>query len=332
MRLYKSDYPSSLFEIVWRDFEVFLKDTHTLELLNKAKKKLLKKKWKKLGYGGNEKPIWGDAMRLLLESRLKLLEEGEKAKPLSRVVGHRPLRKKLLSKTPKQVGQGRAGKPPGSGASTPLVSDDEDEEMEDLDDLEVDDFGYYVERETFNDQKKLPDVRFCNRYIFNRTIFSRWIRVTDMRVGEAHDSDEDESSSKDSYDSDGESKKEDVAESKEGKAGSEDGSKVEDGEEEVKADSDASDDEEEDDDNDDDDDEDDLGSIKSSEPDDDESSDMDSMSDLDDDEVKSVYLQITVHQREWRLFIVAYEPSKGNITIPNFPRPCRDLCQTNSRN
>ena len=28
-------------------------------------------------------------MRLLLESRLKLLKEGEEAKPLSRVVGHR---------------------------------------------------------------------------------------------------------------------------------------------------------------------------------------------------------------------------------------------------
>ena len=211
----------------------------------------MKKKWKKLGYGGNEKPIWGDGKGLLLESRLKLLKEGEEAKPLSRVVGHRPLRKKLLSKPPKQT-----GKPSGSGATTPLVSDDEDEEMEDLDDLEVDDFGYYVERETFNDQKKLPDVRFCNRYIsFNRTIFSRWIRVTDMRVGEAHDSDEDESSSKDSYDTDVESKKEDVAESKEGEAGSEDGSKAEDGEEDGKADSDASDEEENDDD-------DDLGSIK----------------------------------------------------------------------
>ena len=42
VRLYKSDYPSALFEMVWRDFEVFLKDTHTLELLKKAKKKLLK--------------------------------------------------------------------------------------------------------------------------------------------------------------------------------------------------------------------------------------------------------------------------------------------------
>ena len=114
-----------------------------------------------------------------------------------------------------------------------------------------------------------------------------------------------------------ESKKEDVAESKEGKAGSEDGSKVENGEEEVKADSDASDDEEQE--NDDDDDEDDLGSIKSSEPDDDESSDMDSMSELDDDEVKSVYLQITVHQREWRLFIVAYEPLERKYYYPKFP-------------
>ena len=192
----------------------------------------------------------------------------------------------------------------GSGATTPLVSDDEDEEMEDLD--EVDDFGYYVEQETFNDQKKLPDVRFCDRNIFNRVIFSRWIRVTDMRVGEASDSDEDEASSKDSHDSDGESRKEDVAESKEGNGGSEDGSKAEDGEEDGKADSDASDEEENDDD-------DDLGSIKSSEPEDDESSDMDSMSELDDDEVKSVYLQVTVHQREWRLFIVAYEPLERKI-------------------
>ena len=133
-----------------------------------------------------------------------------------------------------------------------------------------------------------------------------------MRVGEASDSDEDEASSKDSHDSDGESRKEDVAESKEGNGGSEDGSKAEDGEEDGKADSDASDEEENDDD-------DDLGSIKSSEPEDDESSDMDSMSELDDDEVKSVYLQVTVHQREWRLFIVAYEPLERKYYNTKFP-------------
>ena len=88
--------PYAIFEIVWRDFEVFLKDMHTLELLRKAKKKILKKKWKKLGYGGFENPIWGDAMRILLQSRIKLLNEEEEVNPLSRVVGHRPVKKKCL--------------------------------------------------------------------------------------------------------------------------------------------------------------------------------------------------------------------------------------------
>ena len=34
--------PYAIFEIVWRDFEVFLKDMHTLELLRKAKKNIEK--------------------------------------------------------------------------------------------------------------------------------------------------------------------------------------------------------------------------------------------------------------------------------------------------
>ena len=67
---------------------------------------------------------------------------------------------------------------------------------------DVDEFGNIIERETFNDQKKLENVTFCNRNIsFDRRIFSRWIRVTDMRIPTRNDDDDDDNSTNSDDDS-----------------------------------------------------------------------------------------------------------------------------------
>ena len=311
VRLYKMNQPYAIFEIVWRDFEVFLKDMHTLELLRKAKKKILKKKWKKLGYGGFENPIWGDAMRILLQSRIKLLNEEEEVNPLSRVVGHRPVKKKMLSKkTYKKKKKEKEKKFDEDGnvieeEDEGEEEEDEDEDDDDIDMDDVDEFGNIIERETFNDQKKLENVTFCNRNIsFDRRIFSRWIRVTDMRIPTRNDDDDDDNSTNsddDSSNGGNESEDKEINEVEK-----KDGTKKND-EEKDSDEEDSGDDEE-----------DDLNSIQSSEDQDDDSDDMSSMSDLDDDEIKSVYIQVTVHQREWRLFIVAYEPLERKYYYPKF--------------
>ena len=165
VRMYKSDQPYAIFELVWRDFEVYLKDMHTLELLRKAKKKILKKKWKKLGYGGLENPTWGDAVRLLLETRIKLLNEGEEVNPLSRVVDIARC-ENVKQKTIEEAKEKQIDEHGNEVENDENDDDDEEDDDFDLDDLDVDEFGNFVERETFNDQKHFDNKVLQSKFIF----------------------------------------------------------------------------------------------------------------------------------------------------------------------
>ena len=282
--LYKTGQPTARFEILWRDFESFLKDTHTLELLAKARKKMLKKKWQRLGYGGNEKEIWGEAMRLLFGDRLKLLDPGVEPNPRARCVDHMPIER------PKRTKKSNAEELPGDS------DDGFDSEAED-----VDEFGLVIREQSFKDQDSLANVSFCDRNIqYNRAIYSRWVRVNDMRLRRMQIVDESE-------ESDGE--EEDIG-------GKEEGKDTEDSAKETKgANSEDEDSEDEDDDGE----EFDLKSeaSASARASSDDSSDFGS-DDMDED-AASVYLHVTIHQRAWRLYVVAYDPLLRKYYYPKMP-------------
>ena len=278
VKMYTPNFLPCYFEIIWADFESFLKETHTLSLLEKAKKKLLKKQWQKLGYGGNEHTVWGDGVRLLFELRLKLLDEGVTPNPLARVVGHKPVRKPKRTK----LGLGRESSHSGSD--------------EDIDEDDVDEFGHVVESESFHDQNQLEDVTFCGRKIaFDRRIFSRFLKITDMRVDLEESTDTfSNSTSNKVEESSGLNRAEAVT-----PTGEEDAASSEEGDDRG---------EETDDD-------DDLASATDSIP----GSESDSDSEEMDADPKSLYLHVAVHQRGWRLYVVAYDQLSRQHYYPRVP-------------